>query len=185
LQETGHVDYLTPIFFLHCPSFELVVNLPHDPLNQIHRCGDLSQQSFHNAEPFRIEWFSAYRLSRPTVPIGRVALIAFFAMQVGVHPRTIGAFVLLGGFVRSRPVAFAIRPQSSEGECESGWRFGCGERLAKIVQGHLGCSRDVTVVLILAPLPNFRIIGFGWITNDSNPIQYPALLNTEGQQWQI
>jgi Domain of unknown function (DUF4184) len=38
---------------------------------------------------------------------------------------------------------------------------------------------------LLAPLSNFCIIGFGWTTNDSNPIQYPALSNTEGQQWQI
>jgi hypothetical protein len=34
-------------------------------------------------------------------------------------------------------------------------------------------------------LSNSRIIGFGWITNDSNPIQCPAQLNAEGQQRQI
>jgi hypothetical protein len=49
----------------------------------------------------------------------------------------------------------------------------------------LGAPVTQLPVLILAPLSNFRIIGFGWITNDSDPIQYPALLNTEGQQWQI
>ena len=38
------------------------------------------------------------------------ALIAFLAMQVGVHPRTIGAFVLLSGFVGSRPIAIGIPP---------------------------------------------------------------------------
>jgi hypothetical protein len=83
------------------------------------------------------------------------------------------------------PIAFAVSPQSGEGERESRRRFAHGERLPKIVQGHLGRSRDATAVIILAPLPNFRIIGFGWITNNFNPIQYPALLNTEGQQWQI
>jgi hypothetical protein len=33
--------------------------------------------------------------------------------------------------------------------------------------------------------PVCRKVVISWITNDSNPIQYPALLNTEGQQWQI
>jgi hypothetical protein len=33
-----------------------------------------------------VRWLSEYSLPRPTVPIGRVALIAFFAMQVGVDP---------------------------------------------------------------------------------------------------
>src|ERR1039457_4232929 len=60
---------------------------------------DLSHQISHNAEPFRIEWLSADGLACSTVPVGCVVLIAFFAMQVGVHPRTIGAFVPLSRFV--------------------------------------------------------------------------------------
>jgi len=36
--------------------------------------------------------------------------IAFLPVQVGVHPRTIAAFILLSRFVRSRPVAFGIPP---------------------------------------------------------------------------
>jgi hypothetical protein len=35
-----------------------------------------------------------------------------------MNPGTILAFVLLGSFVRSFPVAFRIPPQSGEGECE-------------------------------------------------------------------
>lgn len=54
-------------------------------------------------------------------------MIAFLAMKVGVDPRTIGAFVLLSGFVRSRPIALRVPPQSGEGERESGWRLGGGE----------------------------------------------------------
>ena len=48
-------------------------------------------------------------------------------MQVGVHPRTLDAFVLLSGFVRSRPIALGIPPESGEGVRESGWRLGRGE----------------------------------------------------------
>jgi hypothetical protein len=39
-----------------------------------------------------------------------VVLIAFFAMQVGVHPRTLGAFVLLSGFVGPSPITLGIPP---------------------------------------------------------------------------
>jgi len=35
---------------------------------------------------------------------GCVVLIALFAMQVGVHPRTLPPFFPLGGFVRPRPI---------------------------------------------------------------------------------
>ena len=42
--------------------------------------------------------------------------IAFLAMQVGVHPRTLGPFVLLSGFVGSRPIALGVPPETRE--CE-------------------------------------------------------------------
>jgi hypothetical protein len=71
---------------------------------------DSSQQASCDAMPFRIEWFSADGLPRPTVPIGCFALITFLAMQVGVHPRTLGAFVLLRRFVAARPITLGIPP---------------------------------------------------------------------------
>ena len=74
-------------------------------------------------------------LACPTVPVSSIALIAFLSMQVGVNPRAVLAFVLLGGFVRPRPVAFPIPPQSREGVRESGRRLGCGERLSEFVEG--------------------------------------------------
>jgi hypothetical protein len=51
-------------------------------------------KSSHNADPFLIEWLPADGLACSVVPVGCVALIAFFAMQVGVDPRTLDAFVL-------------------------------------------------------------------------------------------
>jgi hypothetical protein len=63
-----------------------------------------------DAEPFRIERLSANSLACATIPIGCVTLIAFLAMKVGVHPRTLGAFVLLSGFVRSRPIVLGVPP---------------------------------------------------------------------------
>lgn len=40
-------------------------------------------------------------------------------MEVRVNPRAILAFVLLGGFVRSCPIALGVPPQSGEGETEA------------------------------------------------------------------
>jgi hypothetical protein len=95
-----------------------------------------SQQISHDAQPFGVQWVPANGLASPTVPIFCIALIAFLAMQVGVHPRTLGALVLLGRFVRSLPIAFAIPPKSGEGERKFRRRVGLSERRAEIVQGH-------------------------------------------------
>ena len=53
-----------------------------------------------------------------------------------MHPRTLASFILLSGFVRSRPIAFGVKPQSGKRLRESGWRLSRGEGLAKFVQGH-------------------------------------------------
>jgi hypothetical protein len=86
----------------------------------------LPQQYSDNAEPFRIERFSTNGLTGPTVPISGVGVIAFLAMEVGVNPRTLYAFVLLGGFVRFLPIALGVPPQSAERVPKPGWRFGRG-----------------------------------------------------------
>jgi hypothetical protein len=93
----------------------------------------LCQQCLHDSQPFRIERLPADGLACPVVPVGCVALITFLAVQIGMYPRTLDAFVLLSGFVRSLPVAIAVPPQP--GKCVSGWRLGRGQRLAKFVQG--------------------------------------------------
>jgi hypothetical protein len=94
---------------------------------------DLSQQVPHDADPFLVWRLAANRLSRPTIPVRCVALIAFLAMQVGVNPTTIGSFVLLGRLVGTFPNAFAVPPYAEERRCEPCWWFGCGEGLVKIV----------------------------------------------------
>ncbi len=87
----------------------------------------LSQQTCRDAEPFGIQRLAADGLASATIPVGCVALIAFLAMQVGVNPRPIASFVLLGRFVCSRPIALGIPPQPGEGVRESGRRIGRGE----------------------------------------------------------
>src|ERR1700687_1151054 len=59
----------------------------------------LAHQVAYDAAPLRVEWFSANGLSRSPVPVSRVLLIAFLAMQVGVHPGSLGSFILLCPFM--------------------------------------------------------------------------------------
>jgi hypothetical protein len=67
---------------------------------------DLSQQTCHDAEPFRIEWLSAKNgLACPTIRVSCITLVALLAVEVCVHPRSVLSFVLLSGFVGSRPIA--------------------------------------------------------------------------------
>ena len=105
------------------------------PLSALSR--KLSQQSSHDADPFRIQWLPANRLASPAIPIRCVALVALFAMEVRMHPRTVTPFILLGGLVCPLPIAFGVKPQSGKRLRESGWRLSRGERFTKIVQGHL------------------------------------------------
>jgi hypothetical protein len=71
---------------------------------------------FSLAEPFRIEWFSAYGLACSTVPIRCVALIAFFAVQIRMNPRTFAPIVLLASardFWKSSKVIWTLAPAAT------------------------------------------------------------------------
>ena len=69
-----------------------------------------AKQAFDNAEPFPVERLPAHGFTSPTIPIGCVALIAFFPVEVRMHPRTLDAFILLRGFVRPPPIALGVPP---------------------------------------------------------------------------
>ena len=70
------------------------------------------QQMSGDAAPFLVEWLSANRLAGSGVPITGIVVIAFLAMQIGMYPRAVTSFVLLGRLVGSFPVAFSVPPQS-------------------------------------------------------------------------
>ena len=54
--------------------------------------------------------FILRRVLQAIVVMVVVALIAFLAMQVGVHPRALRTLILLSGFVCPRPIALRIPP---------------------------------------------------------------------------
>lgn len=105
-----------------------------------------------NTNPFRIEWLPAPGLASSPIPVCCVALIAFLAMEIRMHPRTLDAFVLLCGFVRSFPVALGVPSQPGKGVSESGWRLGRSEGLTEIVQGHLQPTHFLNFLLKLSKL---------------------------------
>jgi hypothetical protein len=78
------------------------------------RCGDLKPLVFERA--------ARRRLARPMVPILGVGRIAFFSVQVGMHPRAGWALVLLCRLMSFRPVTLGVPPQSGERDAQLlGW----------------------------------------------------------------
>ena len=81
----------------------------------------LFQQGFHDAQPFRIERIPRYRVGGSTIPILRVMLIAFLAMEVGMNPGTCRPLILLSRLMGANPIALGIPPEAGQG-----WRKFCG-----------------------------------------------------------
>ena len=79
-----------------------------------------AEQGCHDVEPLFVEWFARGRFASAAIPVSGVPDVAFFAMQVGVNPGTVGTFVLLRGFVSAGPVALRVPPQAGESEREPG-----------------------------------------------------------------
>src|SRR5579859_1128346 len=94
----------------------------------------LLKQRLRNLLPFRLLRFLADWLARSSIPIGCVGGVSFFAMQVGVNPRAVWAFVLLGGLVSARPVAFCVPPESGEGVGETLRRARVFQRVAEFFE---------------------------------------------------
>jgi hypothetical protein len=89
--------------------------------------GTLSDQVAYDLAPLYLERVSADWLPRLPVPVIRVALIAFLAMQIGVYPRTCGAFILLRKFMCELPIAPGIPPQGGKSRCEFHGRLRGGQ----------------------------------------------------------
>lgn len=77
---------------------------------RVRRGWSKAQQIAGDAAPLGFERFPTDRLPRATVPVCRILVIAFLAMQVRVHPCSIAAFTFLRPVVRLLPVAPGIPP---------------------------------------------------------------------------
>jgi len=62
----------------------------------------------------------------PGVPIGRIAIVALLAMQIGMDPGPVAGRVRLGHLVGLFPVSVRVMPERQKGRACSGWRFGLG-----------------------------------------------------------
>ena len=89
-----------------------------------------------NLKPLFLKRIPGWGLSRPLVPIRRIGRISFLSVQICVYPSARLIFVLLRGFVSSRPVAFSVPPQSSKRIAQPGGRFISKQGFAELLQVH-------------------------------------------------
>jgi hypothetical protein len=86
--------------------------------------------------PFLLERKASRSPASAAVPVGRVGIVARFAMQIGMDPGTGWALILLSRLVGSRPVALGIPPQAGKGETYLARRRLVSQRVAELLQGH-------------------------------------------------
>ncbi|MFO1352292.1 MAG: hypothetical protein U1F68_17120 [Gammaproteobacteria bacterium] len=67
------------------------------------------------------------RFAGAGVPVGSVAEIAFLAVQIGMDPGTVNAFIGLRELMGGMPVALAILSEGGKRESEAGGRRRLGE----------------------------------------------------------
>ena len=100
------------------PSSDLANARPPSPAKREKgsycRWSPLRQQRPRNRLPFRLERLPAERLARAAVPIGGVAGVAFFPVQIGMHPIAVAALVVLREVMRAVEIAVRVMPERFE-----------------------------------------------------------------------
>ena len=95
------------------------------------------EQRLRDFRPLGFERRGREGAARATIPVGGVAVVALFAMEVGVDPIAGAALVGLRALVRALPLAACVAPQGGQSGREAR-RLGAGERGAKLGQGQGG-----------------------------------------------
>jgi len=70
----------------------------------------LRAKSFHQRPPLFVERLPPKFPTRPLIPILRIPLFAFLAVQVRMHSHAVRRLQLVDQSVSARPVAFRIPP---------------------------------------------------------------------------
>ena len=83
-----------------------------------------------------VERRRATRLVGAAIPVARVRDVAFFAMEIGVHPGCIRGLFGLGEFVRLVPVAFGVPPEGGEQRRQRCRGLRLRERGAELLECH-------------------------------------------------
>jgi hypothetical protein len=94
------------------------------------------QQCAHDSRPLIGEPAAGRAPTGASVPIGGIALVALFTVQVGVDPGTARAFILLRRFVRSHPIALSIPPQPSQRKVQVSGRSLAAKRVLEQIDIH-------------------------------------------------
>src|SRR5262249_4209128 len=97
----------------------------------------LVEQLAHDLLPLARQRLGRRRRARAPVPVARVVLVAFLAVQVGVHARGLRRLKAVDGSVRARPVALAVDPERAQRGAEPRRRLAVeAHRLAKFFERH-------------------------------------------------
>src|SRR3954463_3640101 len=75
-------------------------------------CRRLTEKRLRDRKPLLIERTLGRRFAGSPIPVPRVSPIAFFAVEVGVNPRSRWTLVPLRRFMCLLPVAFRVPPQT-------------------------------------------------------------------------
>src|SRR5215213_4047786 len=94
------------------------------------------EQRYHQGIPFGFERPVCHWLARAAIPICGIRQVAFFAMQISMHPRTGGGLLGLGMFVGGRPIALGIIPERLEGVTQLLLRCAGSERCFELCMIH-------------------------------------------------
>src|SRR5882724_7213845 len=86
--------------------------------------------------PLLVERHGRRRPADAAIPIAGVFLVAFLAMQVGMHGHAGGVVARLRAFMRLVPVALGVPPQRLQREVEAVGRTGESRRLAELLRIH-------------------------------------------------
>jgi hypothetical protein len=94
------------------------------------------KQCTHDSRPLIGEPATRRAPTGASVPIGGIALVALFAVQVGVDPGTSRTFILLRRFVRSHPIALSIPPQPGQRKVQVSGRSLAAKRVLESIDIH-------------------------------------------------
>ena len=102
----------------------------------------LAQKCLRQLLPFLIERQGRWLGACAAIPIFRIGLIAFLAMEVGMNMRARFVVALLRAFMRLVPIALGIPPQPLQGRVQPAGGCGFGHRIRSVWRSILSPSRS-------------------------------------------
>jgi len=101
---------------------DIAFNCPADSLDTLVSTA-LRDQVIDNGPPFVFKFTIRNLTLGPPVPVSGIGEVAFLAVQIGVHPRSVCAAFLLHDLMRTVPVTVRVLPQRLQKRRQIRFRF--------------------------------------------------------------